>query len=430
MSRGWLGLIFFWIVSATANEVFAPSDIPLLNNRFRLDYGITEITFFIARKPGSNPAILVRPNGSKIYANQTPKNVRWLQLDDRDIITITSPMAGPWQALGEIDQDNRIRLISDLSLKVDPIPRKVYQGEQIKLTGRLFHKGKLVTDKYYLSDVGMTIRAASSAVEGVEDLGRVDKVLGRYKDDGKGIDERPADGVVTTQAILAIPGGKYRVFISTGNEVFTRAVHQELLVYPAPAAIDILPIAEGQDPVIKVAIDEDEIKPGSAVLQGQVLDSQGKVIARLDGRNPAPELEMSLPRPQEYGQYSVRMTMYASTLDQREIVVSLPEKSFYLVEPFKALASDAVATDGVLAGEAPDQEKEPFTISIWVWMSLAAVVAIGVILTLIVLLKRRALKRLLEEQRLEEQKQQESEAEEEKKDDQSLESIDLNIPEQ
>ena len=69
------------------------------------------------------------------------------------------PARGPWQALGKIDPINRIRLVTDLSLKVDSLPRKMYQGERVKLTGRLYHKGKRLTDKYYLSDVGMTVRA-------------------------------------------------------------------------------------------------------------------------------------------------------------------------------------------------------------------------------------------------------------------------------
>ena len=84
---------------AQANEVFGPSDVPLLDNRFRIDYGIKEVSFIIKRQPGSPSVILVRPDGSKLYAGrvQAPE-VGWLALGDQDVITIRHPMAGPWQA--------------------------------------------------------------------------------------------------------------------------------------------------------------------------------------------------------------------------------------------------------------------------------------------------------------------------------------------
>ena len=51
--RSLWGLLLLASLPAAANEVFAPSDIPLLDNRFRIDYGVKEITFIIKRKPGT-----------------------------------------------------------------------------------------------------------------------------------------------------------------------------------------------------------------------------------------------------------------------------------------------------------------------------------------------------------------------------------------
>ena len=64
MSSLWGGLLLLTSLSGMANEVFAPSDIPLLDNRFRIDYGVKEITFIIKRKPGTPSVILVRPDGN------------------------------------------------------------------------------------------------------------------------------------------------------------------------------------------------------------------------------------------------------------------------------------------------------------------------------------------------------------------------------
>ena len=126
--RSLWGLLLLASLPATANEVFAPSDIPLLDNRFRIDYGVKEITFIIKRKPGTPSVILVRPDGSKLYVGKvTPSDVGWLTQQDQDLITVRNPMPGPWQAIGEVDPDNRVRLLTDIRLESEPLPARLYQ---------------------------------------------------------------------------------------------------------------------------------------------------------------------------------------------------------------------------------------------------------------------------------------------------------------
>ena len=36
---------------------------------------------------------------------------------DQDLITIRDPMPGPWQAIGEVDPDNRVRLLTDIQVE-------------------------------------------------------------------------------------------------------------------------------------------------------------------------------------------------------------------------------------------------------------------------------------------------------------------------
>ena len=142
MSSLWGGLLLLTSLSGMANEVFAPSDIPLLDNRFRIDYGVKEITFIIKRKPGTPSVILVRPDGSKLYVGKvTPPEVGWLALKDQDLITVRNPMPGPWQAIGEVDPDNRVRLLTDIRLESEPLPTRLYQGGRVKLQSRLLIDG-------------------------------------------------------------------------------------------------------------------------------------------------------------------------------------------------------------------------------------------------------------------------------------------------
>ncbi|MBF4323739.1 TIGR03503 family protein, partial [Vibrio anguillarum] len=74
--------------------VFAanPSSMSLLDNRFRVDPTISQITFVVYREKSSQPVVLVRPDGKKYYAWRYDENMRWYQEPTMDIISIDKPM--------------------------------------------------------------------------------------------------------------------------------------------------------------------------------------------------------------------------------------------------------------------------------------------------------------------------------------------------
>ena len=47
------------------------NEIPLLDNRFRIDHDVDKITLLFFRRQGSPAVVLVRPDGSKIYATHS-----------------------------------------------------------------------------------------------------------------------------------------------------------------------------------------------------------------------------------------------------------------------------------------------------------------------------------------------------------------------
>lgn len=77
------------------------STMSLLDNRFRVDPSIEQITFVVYREQSSQPVVLVRPDGKKYYAWGAYDDVRWYQEPALDIVSIDKPMAGPWQAPGK-----------------------------------------------------------------------------------------------------------------------------------------------------------------------------------------------------------------------------------------------------------------------------------------------------------------------------------------
>ncbi|MGU5844543.1 TIGR03503 family protein [Aeromonas hydrophila] len=421
MSKLWSGLLLLASLTASANEVFAPSDIPLLDNRFRIDYGVKEITFIVTRKPGTPSVILVRPDGSKLYVGKvTPPDVGWLALKDQDLITIRDPMPGPWQAIGEVDPDNRVRLLSNIRLETDQLPTQLYQGERVKLKSWLLIDDAPPKAGYYLTDLGMTVRLQRFNDAKQEGEPIVDEVLGHYRDDGKGLDEVPGDGIMTAEAVLDVAAGKYRAMYSTGNQVFSRARYQDVLIYPLPVSYTLAPPSQEFGAKLSFLIDADELDPASVVIEGKATNTVGASMA-FNAVATEPRVEVDLSAIKEVGQYEVTATLFGTTRLGREIQVTLPVKSFNIFPVLAAepsAASAASETSAAVPNQVKFEEKQSSGWLIWLLGGVGILLVLLGGVGFILLQKRRALKKAIAAQKAESES-----AKPEAK-------LDLNLPEQ
>ncbi|MGN7508846.1 TIGR03503 family protein [Aeromonas salmonicida] len=395
MSKLWSGLLLLTSLTVTANEVFAPSDIPLLDNRFRIDYGVKEITFIVTRKPGTSSVILVRPDGSKLYVGKvTPPEVGWLALKDHDLITIRDPMPGPWQAIGEVDPDNRVRILSNIKLETEQLPTQLYQGEVIKLKSWLLIDDAPPKDGYYLMDLGMTVKLQRFNDDTQQGEPILDEVLGHYLDDGKGLDEVPGDGVMTAEALLDVPAGKYRALYSTGNQVFSRARSQDVLVYPLPVNFTLTPPSQEVGARLSFLIDGDELDPASVVVKGKAMNTTNESLP-FSAVATGFKVEVDLSALKAVGQYEVSATLFGTTRLGREIQVILPVKSFNIFPvqaappPVTPVASVAVPT------QVKFEEKESSGWLIWLLGGVGILVVLLGGVGFILLQKRRSMKKAM-----------------------------------
>ncbi len=420
MSKWWASLLLLMSLGAMATEVFAPSDIPMLDNRFRIDYGVKEITFIIKRKAGTPSVILVRPDGSKLYVGKVkPADVGWLALPEHDLITLRNPMPGPWQAIGEVDPDNRVRILSDIRLDIAALPMQLYQGEVVKLKSWLLINGQPPQDKYYLSDLGMTVKLQSFS-DAAQQQVVLDQELGRYHDDGKGLDEVPGDGIMTAEATLQdIPAGKYRAIFSTGNQVFVRARYQDVLLYPYPFSYNLAPPSEELGAKLSLLIDRDELDPASVVIKGSVTSNVGGLYEFSETAS-APKLDIDLSAIKEVGQHEVKATLYGTTRLGRELKIELPVKTFNIFPPPPPPAEVASAAAPISSAESVEALPEE-GMGWLLWLLVGG----GVLLVLlggagfVVMQKRRAFKRALAAAQAENQQNGQPTA-----------KLDLNLPEQ
>lgn len=264
MVKVWLklALCLVFVSEACASE----STMPFLDNRFRVDETIKEISFLIYREQGSGPVTLVRPDGEKYYASKHPEYVTWMEEQGADIITIINPMPGPWQAIGKVSPKNSIRLISQLSLNAQRLPERLYQGERLKFTANLESNGEALLVPNLLDHVSLKV-VLTRYFDNVEGQSSSDNSvateLGVFHDDGQGLDERSGDGLFTIELPISVEPGRYQVHISTGNGIFLRATEQQVFVYPTPVVSQFIQAHEDIPHKVVVRGEPGAIEEGS-----------------------------------------------------------------------------------------------------------------------------------------------------------------------
>ncbi|EHR6433295.1 TIGR03503 family protein [Vibrio parahaemolyticus] len=330
-----VAILAIWSCFAFAASESAMS---LLDNRFRVDPTIEQITFLVYREQSSQPVVLVRPDGKKYYAWGSYDNVRWYQEPSLDIISVDNPMPGPWQAVGKVTPKNNIRLISHLKLSTDVFPNRLYNGEALKFTARLTSDDKPLVLRDFLDRVNLRVtftKFVENEDELIKEARPVPMIIGEFSDDGRGLDEQAGDGVFTVQLPIEVEPGKYRARITSGNGVFLRAQEQVILVYPNPVSRTFIQSRSPEKPhQLVVSGEQGMIAPGSIAVNveqnapdGFITYSQGQVSQ--DGMKTT----LNLDNDPELGKYSWRGEIFATDFAiQRALVFPIQEQTYSVVD--------------------------------------------------------------------------------------------------
>jgi uncharacterized protein (TIGR03503 family) len=314
------------------------SSISLLDNRFRVDPTIDQISFIIYRKNPSRSVVLVRPDGSKYYAWDHPESVSWYEESGMDIVSITNPMPGPWQAVGKVTPKNNIRLLSNLRLEVDDFPSRLYQGERLKFTARLTQDGEPLVLQDFLDRVRLQV----DFIQFVEDkenpeLESVPETvtLGDFRDDGQGLDEVAGDGVFTVELPIRVDPGKYSARITSGNGVFLRAVEQNALVYPSPITVGFIQSRdENEGHQVMITGEQGMILPGTIAVSLEQTTPDGKVIiTQSSAEQDGFATEFTVPNNTKPGRHTWQGTVYATEgAAKRQLILQIAESAFSVME--------------------------------------------------------------------------------------------------
>ncbi len=173
-------------------DVATPRDeLPLIDNKVKVDKSIKEITFLTFRKDKSSNTRIISPSG-KIYSTKKENDgVTWHSENQYDLVTIKTPETGTWSIDTAIDPDNRVMVVTDLRLITSHLPDNLLAGDTIPFYAHLESEQEIIKRRDFLHFVRMSIKHSNETKNKPYSI--------KLKDDGKGIDEYKKDGIYSAE---------------------------------------------------------------------------------------------------------------------------------------------------------------------------------------------------------------------------------------
>ncbi|ESP92936.1 MULTISPECIES: TIGR03503 family protein [Pseudoalteromonas] len=341
------------------------NEIPLLDNRFRIDHNVDKITLLFFRAPGAPAVVLVRPDGSKIYSIHAVKDeaLEWYDEISYDLIIIDKPMPGPWQVLGQILKDSRIMVLGEIELAVDPLPPMLFRGEMLKVNGRVTNDGKPIDVGYFRDVVTLYVEFVSTNNEQYANFGAGTQSVTEFKDDGRDFDERPLDGVFTGEFKLVFPAGEWQPEFFIETPILKRRVVKEPIVIAEPPFSFELQLADDEEfeHELLIKLDREIVKPETVILQGKILYPNGE--EQLFTLNEAERFYRQLQiKNYDWGRYSIQLSAFGENINGREFMAAIPDYNFEIERPIEKVPElTKPISPAELLGEPEPKEPEANT---------------------------------------------------------------------
>ncbi|MDO7667619.1 MAG: VWA domain-containing protein, partial [Pseudomonadota bacterium] len=192
--------------------------VPLVENQFKIDNSVSEMTLLIFRREGSKSTELLLPNQSRVSLKNMPNNVRWHSEGNYDLITIDKPLVGQWQIDADIDPDNRVMIVTDLKLKTTDLPNNILIGETFDFDVSLTDKNKLIVRQDFLKLVDAKLKEESANADPVH----------------RSLNEEQKKGIYRTHVGENFQAGQNDLVITMTSATFERQRRQSINVVETP----------------------------------------------------------------------------------------------------------------------------------------------------------------------------------------------------
>ncbi|WP_281561276.1 TIGR03503 family protein [Thalassomonas sp. RHCl1] len=323
------------------------NQISYFDNRFRIDAQIEEVTMIFYRAHGSQPIILVRPDGSKLKINNLPEDkVEWYDDSTYDMIKIKKPMPGPWQAIGNILPKSKIMVLSEVKIEVESLPEILLAGETLKVTGKLFNGDRAIDIPGFRDVIHLDVDFYSTNNSAYDNFGAEPIKLTTFRDDGRDLDEYAGDNLFTGEFVLNFAPGEWQPIYVIKLPMATRELRQNpVILHPTPVTIKVdTTNEEEQFHQVHFVIDDEFVDPDSLIFQGNFVfpDRQVEAFSIMEGSGGERIKELAFTEP---GIYRVKVRAFGRTKNGREFRLVIPEFAFN-VEPKADDINFTVDADG------------------------------------------------------------------------------------
>lgn len=337
------------------------NEVPLLENRFRIDHHIDKITLVFFRKRGAPAVVLVRPDGSKYYATDSVKNEKldWYDEMSYDLITLEDPMPGPWQVVGNILPQSRIMVMGEIELQVDDLPPLIFRGEMIKITGRVLNDGEPIQVGQFRDVISLHVDFVSTNNSDYANFGAGTHTVTEFRDDGRGFDERPLDGVFTGEFKLAFPAGEWQPELYIETPILKRTVVQDkIIVHEPPFSYDVtLAEKETDEHVLTINLNPEVVKADTVLIQGKIYYPNNE--EQMFSLESAASLSRTLAiKNYDWGRYSVELSVFGTNINGREFMATLPTYKFEIERPIVEVPEVVPTAAEIQQQQLEQQQKE------------------------------------------------------------------------
>lgn len=240
----------------------APADsVPLRDNHFDIDDSIEDMTLLVFSAPDTKPLRVVAPDGSGFGQGDAPANVHWVHEQGYDLVTVEKPVAGTWQLETPQDPDNRVLVVTNLTMRAGALPNNLLKDDRLQLSVWLEEEGERLQRPDFLKLVRF------EALE--ETDGR--PVFFSLTDDGAGADATAGDGVFSADLGDLTRTGAYRFLLAAEGGSFKREIRYELQVHDSPVDISLEPApADAAGFALRVQARKDLVDLGSVLVEARL----------------------------------------------------------------------------------------------------------------------------------------------------------------
>jgi uncharacterized protein (TIGR03503 family) len=206
--------------------------------------------------------------------------------------------------------------------------------------------------------VELTTSLSSTNNPNFNNFGANTEVVATFIDNGKGMDEKPLDGVFTGQFNLAIADGEWIPTFTVSTPMFSRQqIDPNIMLLANPIKVEAI-VDGGGDGYHKLTVDaeREHVDISTLLLDGKVRFPNGD-IQNFSITDMSSDVREYLIVNYEFGVYRVKLTAYGTTNDGREFILDVPEYSFLTSEPEAAVIPSQEAANPTVLNAADVEYK-------------------------------------------------------------------------